>query len=126
MSRFWIGIALLAVFLGLGLWVAEAVDAVHMPIAQALEQAAEDALAGDLEAGIARAEEASREWERHWRATAAVADHAPMDEIDGLFAQAQRYAQAGNGADFAAVCGRISRLIEAIGEAHAPGWWNLL
>lgn len=126
MSRFWIGVFLLVVFLGLGLWVAEAMDSIHMPIAQTLEQAAEDALAGDMESGVAQANAAYREWERYWRGTAAVADHAPMDEIDGLFAQVQSYARAGNAADFAAGCGRLSKLVEAIGEAHAPGWWNLL
>ena len=126
MGRFWIGVALLGVFLGLGLWVAEAMDSIHIPIAQKLEPAAQDTFAGDMESGVARADEAYREWERCWRGTAAVADHAPMDEIDGLFAQVQSYAQAGDGADFAAGCRRLSKLIEAIGEAHSPGWWNLL
>lgn len=126
MSRFWVGVALLGIFLGFGLWVAETMDSVHMPIAQKLEQAAQDALDGDMGSGVARADEAYKEWERCWRGTAAVADHAPMDEIDGLFAQVQSYARAGNGADFAACCSRLSKLVEAIGEAHDPGWWNLL
>ena len=126
MGRFWIGVGLLAVFLCLGLWVAKAMDNVHVPVTQLLEQAADEALGGDLETGIALADQAHAVWERHWRGTAAVADHAPMDEIDGLFAQVRSYARAGSVADFAAGCGRLSKLVEAIGEAHSPQWWNLL
>lgn len=126
MSRFWIGIALLVVFLCLGVWVTWSMNDIHEPISRTLEEAAEAALAGDLKAGTALAAEALDTWERHWHGTAAVADHAPMDEIDGLFAQAEIYAQTGSTADFAAICGRLAKLITAIGEAHSPGWWNLL
>ena len=126
MSRFWIGIALLVIFLCLGLWVTRAMDSIHLPISQTLEQAADAALAGDPEAGAALAAQARDAWEWHWRGPAAAADHAPMDEIDGLFAQAEILARAGQWIDFAAVCGRLSMLIEAISDAHSPGWWNLL
>ena len=126
MGRFWVGVGLLAAFLGLGLWVAKAMDDVHVPVMVLLEQAADTALEGDLKAGAELAEQAHAVWERHWRGTAAVADHAPMDEIDGLFALVQDYARAGNAGDFAASCGRLSKLVEAIGEAHSPQWWNLL
>lgn len=126
MNRFWIGIALLAAFLILGLWVAWSMNNIHEPIARSLEQAADAALAGDLETGAAIAAEAQSTWDRHWRGIASAADHEPMDEIDSLFAQVQIYAQAGKAADFAAGCGRIAKLITAMGDAHAPGWWNLL
>lgn len=126
MSRFWIGVTLLGVFLFLGLWVAWAMNDIHEPICQSLEQAADAALAGDLETGAALASDAKNTWDRHWRGTASAADHAPMDDIDSLFAQVQIYAQAGKTADFAAGCGRLAKLIAAIGEAHSPGWWNLL
>ena len=126
MARFWIGVGLLLAFLGLGLWVSKAMDDVHVPVMQLLEQASDAALEGDLETGASLADRAHAEWERHWRGTAAVADHAPMDEIDGLFALVLRYARAGSVADFVAGCGRLSKLVEAIGEAHSPKWWNLL
>ena len=74
----------------------------------------------------ALAKKAKELWDKQWHRSAVLADHTPMDEIDGLFAQVQSYARAGNRADFAAGCSRLSKLVEAIGEAHAPGWWNLL
>ena len=126
MGRFWLGICLLAAFLVLGLWVTYSMDTLHQPISQTLEEAAAQSLAGDLDAGIAQAQQARRAWDSHWHGSASVADHAPMDEIDGLFAQMEVYAQAGRSVDFAAYCARLSQLISAMGEAHSPGWWNVL
>lgn len=126
MARFWIGVALLGVFLGLGIWVTVAMDQVHEPISQALEEAAEQALAGDLEGGAALARQAKADWQEYWKGTASVADHGSMDEIDGIFGQLEAYAQAGRQVDFAAYCARLSRLVHAIGEAHGFNWWNLL
>ncbi len=126
MNRFWLGVSLLLLLLVLGLWVTVAMRDVHEPISQALENAATQALSGDLSGGIAAARQAQQNWERHWHGTAAVADHAPMDEIDGLFAELEIYAQTGQAEHFAAGCAQLSRLIHAVGEAHGLGWWNLL
>lgn len=126
MARFWIGIALLAAFLGLGIGVTVAMDQVHEPISQVLEEAAEQALAGDLEGGAALARQARMDWQDHWKGTASVADHGSMDEIDGLFAQMEVYARQGRETDFAAYCARLSKLVHAVGEAHGFNWWNLL
>lgn len=124
--RFWIGIGLLAVFLALGLWVTAVMEDIHEPMAELLEEAAQEALEGDLTEAAELADQAHRRWERYRKGTASVADHAPMDEIDGLFAQTQTFARAGQWQDFAASCARLSKLVEAMSEAHGLGWWNLL
>lgn len=126
MGRFWLGIGILVIFLVLGLWVNYAMDTVHQEIAQALDDAAAQTLDGNLTEGIALAQQARGKWQSHWRGTASVADHAPMDEIDGLFAQLDAYGQAGLTDDFAAYCARLSNLVAAMGEAHSLTWWNLL
>lgn len=126
MGRFWLGVGILAVFLGLGLYVGAAADGTHQQISGVLEQAAQEAIAGDLDAGIALAQQALSQWQKSWHSTAAVADHAPMDEIDGIFNQAFTFAQGGNHEDFAACCARLSGLVAAVGEAHSLSWWNLL
>lgn len=124
--RFWLGVGILTVFLALGLWVTKSMSNVHEPVAQALEQAAQAALDGDLQTGISLADTAKNTWQAHWNGTAAVADHEPMEQIDGLFAQLETYATAGESANFAAYCARLSQLIEAMGDAHDLNWWNLL
>lgn len=126
MVRLALGICLLAAFLGLGLWVNSFMDNTHTPISQTLEEAVEKCLSGDLEAGAELAQKAKALWQENWPKIASFSDHAPMDEIDSLFAQAETYARAGIATDFAALCARLSQLISAMSEAHSPFWWNLL
>lgn len=126
MGRFWLGVCLLAVLLALGLWINLKMTNMQQSISQTLEEAAKQTMDGDFSAGISLAKQAKDAWEIHWRGTASVADHAPMDEIDGLFAQLAVYAKAGQSGDFAAVCSRLAQLADAIGEAHSLTWWNLL
>lgn len=126
MKRFVLGICLLAVMLGLGLWVMYSMNAVNDPVSQLLEDAAQTALAGDLAQGAQLADKARSTWDNCWHGTASAADHAPMDEIDSLFAQVAVYAQTGQAEEFAAHCARLSKLVDAVGEAHSLTWWNLL
>lgn len=126
MGRFWLGIGILAAFLGLSLYVAAAADETNQQISGILEQAAQDALAGDLDKAVTLAQQAQTQWQKNWHSTAAVADHAPMDEIDGIFNQTFAFAAAGSAQDFAACCARLSGLVAAVGEAHSLSWWNLL
>ena len=126
MKRFLLGVAILGVFLGLGLWTGYAMEQLHVDISQTLEQAAAQVLDGQTEQGVSLARQAHTQWQDNWHMTAFLADHAPMDEIDALFAQALFYADTGNAEDFASHCTRLSMLVEAVGEAHALSWWNLL
>lgn len=119
MSRFLIGVGLMAVLLGVGLYSAYAIENSHEPIAQTLEQAAQARDPMLLT-------QANQAWERRWHGTAILSDHGPMDEIDSLFAQAQAYAQAGSMEEFAALCLRLSQLIRATADEHQPTWWNFL
>ena len=124
--RFWYGLGILAVLLGLGLWTGLGMENRQKPVTDALEQAAQAALAGDMTQGAVLVYKARSRWETTKLLTAMVADHGPMEEIESLFAQVQIYAQAGETEDFAAYCTRLVRLVAAIGEAHRINWQNLL
>ena len=126
MGRLWLGIGILVLFLVLGLWISSAMDSVHVAIAHTLETAAEQALSGDLATATQTAATAKISWESHWHSSATVADHAPMDEIDGLMAQLECYSRANQPGDFAACCARLALLVEAMSEAHSLTWWNFL
>lgn len=126
MGRFWLGIGILVLLLVAGLWISAAMDDVHMDISQQLQLAAEQALDGQLETAVETANKAKEKWDAHWHASAAVADHAPMDEIDGLLAQLECYSRSQQSGEFAACCTRVSLLVQAMSEAHSPVWWNLL
>ncbi len=126
MNRFWLGVVLLVLFLAIGIGAMMGMNVTQNPIADKLEQASQEALSGNLPRGIALARQAEEDWLGVWRGTAAIEDHAPMDEIDSLFAQMAVYAKTGSTVDFAAYCARLSKLIAAMGEAHSLSWWTLL
>lgn len=121
MGRFLLGVGLMVSILLGGLFVWHAAEAIHTPVSAALESAAEAAETGDTERAISQAVAARALWQEKWHASAAFSDHAPMDEIDGLFAQIEN-----SGTELAALCRRIATLISAVAEAHSLTWWNLL
>lgn len=126
MSRFWLGIGLLVIFLVLGIGSEVALNRIHQPIAQSLEEAAEQGLGGNPKEAVAIAQKAEERWQKYWRATATVSSHNPMDEIDSLFAQLSVYAQKDRTVEFSAGCARLASLIRAIAEAQSFQWWNLM
>ena len=123
MGRLWIGIGLMTVLLALGLYGATAMDGVHSPIADQLEQAA---AMQDPDAAARALQAAKSAWDQHWHRTAVLAEHEPMDDIDSLFAQAESYASSNQMGDFSAMCMRLSQRIRAAAESHRPTWWNFL
>ena len=122
MARTALGVGILIVLFLFGLFSWLTMDRVHMPIAQLLQKAAEQS----PEEGLATAKEAKALWEKYWRFSAALADHAPMDEIDGLFARLEAFTETKNAEAFAAYCKQLAKLITATAEAHRFTWWNIL
>ena len=115
--RVYFGLGLLIFFLVCGIYAAIATDRLCTPISEQLEQACDYAYAGQLNIAKNLIKNANYQWDRSWNRLAIVADHSPMDEIDGLFAQAKMYARMENITDFCATCARISQLVTAIAQA---------
>lgn len=126
MGKGWLGAGLLAVFLIFGICLSAITDRACLPTEELLEQAAEKTLAGDFPGGIALGTEARTRWNDQWNAIAAIADHAPMDEVDALFAQMEIYARAGEQPHFAACCKELAKRIHTFTDAHRFSWWNVL
>ncbi len=126
MKHFWLGVSILLVFLLLGCWVGFTMDTMHTEVSGLLQQAAQAALAQELDTAVPLARQARAVWQQNWKKTAAVADHSPMDGIDSLFAELEVYAEAGEAPHFAACCAQLAQLVQAMGEAHTFSWWNLL
>ena len=122
MGRFLLGTGLMVLLLLSGLFVWYGAEAIHTPVTEQLEQAAAIAETGDTPAALTRADHARRLWQETWHICAAFSDHAPMDEIDALFAQMENR----SGTELAALCRRIASLVSAVAEAHTLSWWNLL
>lgn len=126
MKRIWLGVGFLVLFLVLGFWSSYSANKLHKPLAQDLEKAATAALSGDMTTGEALAKKAKDLWDKQWHRSAILADHAPMDEIDGLFARLEAFTETKNIEAFAAYCRQLAKLIAATAEAHSLNWWNIL
>ncbi len=126
MKRLWLGISILVLFFVLSLFTGAAMDSVHLEIAQKLENAAELVLEENYELGQTQVQSAKGQWEAYWGATASVADQAPMDEIDGLFAQLKAFEDPEDRVHYAATCAQLAKLVEAMAEAHRLNLPNLL
>ncbi len=126
MKKFWLGVFLLVFLLSASLLNARGMDRNYRHMAGLLTEAADAALAGDLPQGAALAEKALQLWQKHYRTVATVADHQPLETVDGLLFQIRVYAAADQSVDFAATCRSAARQVEAVGDAQALNWWNLL
>ena len=126
MKRFWIGVALLLVLFVLGVSITASAGDVHSNISDRLSQAVAAAMEEDWDRAQSFTVDALAAWTRSRKATASIADHEPMEEIDSLFSQICIYLTLREQADFSAYCARLSVLVEAVGEAHSVSWWNLL
>lgn len=126
MTRFRIGLGILLVLLILGLGAQAMMDGIHRPIADTLNAAGEQALAGNWEAAEGFMTAALASWEQDWRLTAALADHAPMEEIDSLMSKLPVHAHARDAVSFAENCTDLARRVQAMADAHRLNWWNLL
>ena len=126
MKRCRIGAWLLLALLVLGVVSAWGMVRFSRPIGETVARAGVAALREDWESAETLARQARVRWEKYRNFCAAFADHGPMENINGLFAQLAVYARLRDGANFAALCARLSEDAKAIGEAHSLTWWNLL
>lgn len=126
MKRGWLGVILLIVLLIAGVLIQLGMDSLHGRNAQRLEQAAAASLEENWEQAETLALQAREGWLSGYRMTASVADHAPMDEIDRLYAELLVYLRQRETVHFAATCAQLARLTQAMGEAHRFSLGNLL
>lgn len=126
MKRTGIGVGLLIALLLAGIFSARWMERHHMPLAGLLSQAARAAMAEEWEQAHTLTSHAEQAWSGKRRVTAAFADHGPMEEIDGLFAELEVFYLAGEQVHFATTCRDLSRKLEAMGDAHSLRWWNIL
>lgn len=126
MKRLYIGILVLLLLLAAGLLTAFFTSRIYAPITSLLDEAVEKATDGDFATAVRQAEKAKNLWDACKNATATVADHTPMEEIDHLFAEMEIYARMEEIPHFAACCAQLSAMVNNMGDAHKLNLWNLL
>lgn len=126
MKRSWMGFALLLILLFSSVLVTRKMEAIHQPIREHLQQAAQYALEGNWERADDCFREAEMEWEAREHFRSCFADHNPLEEIDGNFEMLGIFCETKDRIAFAGGCRELSRKVIAVGEAHELVWWNLL
>lgn len=126
MKRMYIGVALLAILLAVGICLTAVFVWLHRPITEALEQAQAAALAGEWAQVETLTETVYRRWQTISRFTAAVADHEPLEEMDALLARLSVLEATRQQEEFAATCAELARRSDAMADSQRLTWWNLL
>ena len=124
--RFIVGLVLLILVLAFAVGAAVGMKAIHAPGEAALTQAAQLAMAGNMEQAIPLAQQAYMRWQKYQDITAAFADHNPMDDTERLFREMLVYAQTDEVPHFAACCTQLSAMLKATYEAHGFSLKNIL
>lgn len=117
MNRVVIGVALLAALLAASLFSAWQMGNIQQPIADRMEEASLQSLRGETDAAAETAARAEAAWHSSRVFTAALADHQPMEDIEGLFARLRAY-ESEDKSEYAALCAEIARRIRAVAEAQ--------
>lgn len=119
MKRIWFGAALLAALLILGFGSSSLMERTHLAQAEDLTRAAELALEGNWSGAENFTGAARREWDKKRPLIAALSDHGPMDQIEGLFSQLETFAQAEDAVSYSSTCVYLARQLEALGKSHS-------
>ena len=125
MKRMWIGAAILAILLTVGLLVGEVMAERTAPGAEKLRQAAQYARAEEWEQAEELAGEVQTDWERIKWLAEILATHENLEQIEISFGQLDSYART-DGAAYSALCDTLANQLEALGKAHGCSLGNLL
>ena len=120
------GVGILIALLILSIAIAALMHDVHYRISDLLSQAAAAAEQDDWQQADRLARQAEQQWQQYHHFTAAFADHTPMDELDGLFAELLVFLNNRESPHFASTCARLSLLAQSMADSHGVQWWNLL
>lgn len=121
-----LGAGLLVILLLAGLLSAWYLNRQSSAMAAALEDSTWMALSGQWESAKEMSASARRDWEKGWRIRAAFADHANLEEIDGLFRETVIYAAAGERTEFSRTCALLVEKLRAMADSARFSWWNVL
>ena len=123
MKHLWSGIGILLVLLILGSALTISFTAIHTPLSQALEKAANFAHDGQMDEALSAVADAQNRWQRCRLFSAAVVDHRLLEEMEELFVEL-RYAR--DAKKIASLCARLSSRAAEMAESQTITWWNLL
>jgi hypothetical protein len=126
MKRIHFGGVLLILLLVLGFLSSSFMERTLFSQAEHINRAAELAMEGNWAAAQQRTGTARREWDKNRMLIAALTDHTPMDQVEGLFAQLEAYGRQQDALSYSSTCLYLARQLEALGKSHSLSLENFL
>ena len=126
MKRLWIGAVLLAVLLFLGIGSTLAMERIHKPIAQQLEDASTAAQSGHWQEARILTAGARGRWEQYREFAACIADHEALEAADAQFARLEVLEPIRESTAFAVACAELSALFNALADVQDLNLWNMM
>lgn len=126
MSRFLIGLAVLALLLAAAVLAGALTEDTVEPMALLLNDAAEAALQGRWTPARDCFREARSRWLRRRQALAALSDHAPLEQADSLFHQLGLCLLIRDETTFSLLSVQLSETLRTLRDLHRPSWENIL
>ena len=125
-KRFYLGLVILVLLLTLGIGATVTMQGIHQEVEATLAEAADLAMADQMERALPLAQTAYSRWQKYHSVTASFADHSPMDDTDTLFQEMLVYGQMEEVPHFAACCRQLVIMTQAMYDAHVFSLKNLL
>ena len=125
MKRIWFGAAMLAVLLVLGFSCGTFMERTHAAQSKDLTRAAELALEENWAGAENFVSAVRREWNQKRPFIAALSEHEPIDQAEGLFSQLEAFAKTKDVASYSSTCLLLARILESLGQSHRLNLQNL-
>ncbi len=126
MKRSWLGAALLALLLILGVLSQWGSSRINTPAREALEKAAHAAQKEDWAQVDRHIKEARDHWQKHKDLRAAVVDHSHIEMIECSFAGLEVQRASRDAMATAVTCADLSRQMQALEDTQKLSWENVL
>lgn len=126
MKRTYIGFALLVILLAAGITVSCGFSRIHRDLGALFAKTAACAVEEDWSQAHSLLQQACEKWQCWRDLTAAISDHAPLEEMEQALARLEILLPLHCPEEFAADCMALSRMAMAMSHSQGIRWWNLL
>lgn len=126
MKYFWIGIAILALLLTLGVTSNVAANLILKESEALLLQADEAAERDDLQNALEKSRQAEQEWNKGKKMLHITMTHTLLDEVDASFSNLHTYGEEDEQTEYRACCRELLLKIQHIRDMDIPHYYHFL
>lgn len=126
MKYFWIGIAILALLLTLGVTSNVAANLILKESEALLRQADEAVEQDDLQNALKKSRQAEQEWNKGKKMLHITMTHTLLDEVDASFSNLHTYGEEDEQTEYRVCCRELLLKIQHIRDMDIPHYYHFL